>query len=188
MGYETKMLVVEKSKCNNQLQSICIIGELIINGARVLGCKDERITQKVYQCYKESNDSYIYFPDSNTKTTLPSGVLVKEGPWCNIIAMVELGKCGAGPGICKFEDSDGHYAYDPFDGNSIIGLDGYGDYRKFVPIQEIIDIFQHEIKEAKTKGEVPYRRHVIALSTLKSAKASFQTNEIHEIGCLFYAH
>jgi hypothetical protein len=114
--------------------------------------------------------------------------LVKEGPWCNVIATIDLRKAGTLPGICKFEESDGHYAYDPFDGNKILGLDGYGDYRKFIPLQEVIDIFNTHIKEAKDKGQVPYRRFVAALALLKGIKSSFKNSDTHEIECLFYGH
>jgi hypothetical protein len=97
--------------------------------------KDERIVSTVHQCYK-NGDNYIYYPDHNTKTPVPLGAIIKEGPGCSIIATLDLSKAGTFPGICKFEESDGNYAYDPFDGNKILGLDGYGSYRKFVPIQE----------------------------------------------------
>lgn len=170
MGYETTMLVVEKS--SGMTHAMAQINELQSTN------KDEHIVSTVHQCYKEG-DTYIYYPDHNTKTTLPLGATIKEGPWCKVIATLDLGKAGSWPGICKFEDSDGHYAYDPFDGNKILGLDGYGSYRKFVPLQEIIDLLN---------SYKPYQRFVAALGLLKGIKSSFKNSDSHEVGCLFYGH
>lgn len=179
MGYETQMIVVEKS--SSMTHAMTQINELQTTDTK------ERIVSTIHQCYKDG-DTYIYYPDHNTKTPVPLGAIIKEGSWCNVIATLDLSKAGSWPGICKFEDSDGHYAYDPFDGNKIIGLDNYGSYRKFVPLQEVIDILNTHIKEAKAKGHVPYRRFVAALGLLKGVKASFIKSENHEVGCLFYGH
>lgn len=179
MGYETTMLVVEKS--SSMTHAMAQINELQVND------KDERIVSTAHQCYK-NGDNYIYYPDHNTKTPVPLGAIIKEGPYCNVIATLDLSKAGTFPGICKFEESDGNYAYDPFDGNKILGLDGYGSYRKFVPLQEVIDLLNSYIKNAKDKGEKPYRRFTIALTLLKSIKSSFKNSDTHEIGCLFYGH
>ncbi|MCX5884303.1 MAG: hypothetical protein NT096_00060 [Proteobacteria bacterium] len=179
MGYETKMLVVEKNIGMNHYS--CMIEELHATSTK------EQFKKTVYNCFKESDGSFSYYPD-HTKITVPSGAIVKEGPWCHIIGMVELSKGGTFPGICKFEDSNGDYVYDPFDGNKILGLDGYGDYRKFVPIQEVINILQEHIKEAKAIDQKPYRRYVAALGLLKGIKLSFYNGPTHEIGCLFYGH
>ena len=181
MGYETTMLIVEKSL--SMTQALAQINELQVNGT------DERIKKTLYQCYKDpKNGSYSYYPEPNTKTPLPLGATKKEGPYCNVIATIDLSKAGTMPGICEFEESDGHYAYDPFDGNKILGLDGYGFYRKFVPLQEVIDLLNSYIKGAKDKGEKPYRRFIAALALLKGIKASFKNDSSHEVGCLFYGH
>jgi hypothetical protein len=97
--------------------------------------------------------------------------------------LCKVGHCFGG--TCSFAESDGSYAFDPFDGNALIGLDDYGNYRKFVPIQEVIDTLQKEIKEANERGEHPYRRFIIALDLLKSLQENFSHEEL---GCLFYGH
>jgi hypothetical protein len=174
MGYEIKMLVVARSSHG-------------MNNASVLIPDDKYGT--VYNCYQDKgNDTYYYYPDHNTKTVVPLDAVIKVGPWCELLAMVEFCKIGSMPGICKFEESDGCYVYDPFDGNKILGLDGYGDYRKFVPIQEVIDTIKENIEYVKDKGHEPYHRFVEALPFLKQIKKSHSKWHPNDIGCLFYGH
>jgi hypothetical protein len=176
MGYETKMLVVIKSP--QQTQTLAMISEIRINK------KDESIVQEIFQCYKEHDGSYTYYPKA-IKTPLPSGAIIKEGPWCRVIAMLDFSKAGTWPGICKFEDSDGHYAYNPFDGNKVLGLDGYGYYRKFVPLQDVIEILQNNINYSKENNRPPYYLFMAALGLLEGLKDNVLYNDM---GCLFYGH
>lgn len=160
MGYETRLYIVNKSSMD---RNICLIDS------------------KVFSCYTDDEGkSYYYFIDGNTRASVPADATVKRGNRCEVIAMIEL--CNAGDlslhSICKFADSDGSSIYSA-DGNNLIGLDDYSDYRKFIPITDVIEAME---KYNKTEG---YRRFHIALATLKTVAVTFPHEEV---GCLCYGH
>ena len=167
MGYELTLMVVSKSNHSH--------GNIVL------------IENKVFTAY-EKEQGLIYYPDHNTETLVPLGSKVfRDSPWCEVISVLELCKCGLeNSGICKFEESDGHYAYVPFNGNDLLGLDCYGSYRKVIPIKYVIDEMSDNIREIKAKGEIPYRRYVAALAHLKAVKKTFMP--LDKIGCMCYGH
>jgi hypothetical protein len=67
--------------------------------------------------------------------------------------------------------------YTGFD-DGIIGLDFYGSYRQFVPIDSVIADLEKGVRDG-------YRRFVIALTLLKSVCKQFKGENI---GCLFFGH
>lgn len=165
MGYETKMYVVERHGSNTG--KICLA-----NG-------------DVHSCYLDKNlketgrPTYHYYPDHNTETPVPSTAPIKDGTFCQVIGMLDLCKADQWP-VCSFEESDGCYIFDS-DGNSLVGMDPYGSYRSFVPIDEVIKRLQEEIKKDS------YRRFRVALAMLVSIRANF-SDDLSNIGCLFYGH
>lgn len=167
MGYELTLMVVSKSRYPHG--SIALIED------------------RVYIAY-EKDGGLIYYSGPNTAAPVPpESKVFRDSSWCEVVSVLELCKCGLeNSGICKFEESDGHYAYLPFNGNDLIGIDCYGSYRKFVPIQYVIDEMADNIREIKSKGETPYRRYVSALAHLKSVKRSF--TKMDNMGCLCYGH
>jgi hypothetical protein len=166
MGYETNMIVVTKHPHQTNKTFLLPV---------------EGQCDKVYY-YFEDKTGRFYYPDGNTKIPVPAGAKTKEGIWCQDIAVMDLCKVGDMPGICDFEKSDGCYAYNPFNGNELIGLDPYGSYRSFVPVKEVIAIME------KSNKEEPYRRITAALALLKALKKGFPDNEHSQLGCLFYGH
>jgi hypothetical protein len=172
MGYETQMIIVEKY--STMKQPNCIIDD------------------KLHNCFqKDTTSPFIYYPDHNTETPVPPNTIIKKGDWCKIIATLDLAKTGISlPGLSTFEKSDGSFAYSPFDGNQVLGLDPYGEYRSFIPIDQAIDLIKKAIQEdAKKNHNQPYRRFTIALSLLESIKKEYLPHEgITQIGCLFWGH
>lgn len=163
MGYETRMYVVERHPVTQG--STCLVDG------------------KVYSCYlndrKNPELGYRYYPDGDSRTPVPPEAPIFTGPWCSIIAMLDMSKCGQWP-VCDFKDSDGCYIYDT-DGDTLVGLDPYGSYRHFVHIDEVLS----RLKEERAKDD--YRRFRIAIALLTSIKAYFKSN-VENIGCLFYGH
>lgn len=168
MGYELRMYVVESSSLNPADEEIVLINN------------------NIYPVFSEDdNDDVKYcYPDGNTKKYI-DGMPIIHGHYCSIIGMVDLCKISLPhTGICKFEESDGSYMFDPNDGNKLIGLDLYFMYRSFVPLDVVIADFTDELTK-NTKGMVPYRRSVIAYELLKSVQNTFRGSTV---GCLFYGH
>lgn len=164
MGYELKMYVVEKSK----------------HCKEIIGLIDGKVYNIFTDINKKDEEELFYYPDHDTKTIVPKGSVLKyDGSYLHIIGMIELSKCGMLDinSVCSFENSDGNYMYSD-NGNDLIGLDLYGSYRRFIPIEEVIDA----LKESNKKES--YRRFDIALAMLKSVKKTFSDN----IGCVFFGH
>lgn len=164
MGYDQRMYIVERSTmgtCNHTAL----------------------IDDKVFSIFKNDHadeSPFIYFPDHNTRTLVPSNVIVKYGKFMSVLGMIELYKCDYDfkhDSVCKFEESDGDYMYDT-NGNDLIGLDAYGDYRRFVPIDKMIELIE------KCNSEDCYRRYEIALAFLRSVKTHFTS----DVGCVIYGH
>ena len=172
MGYELKMLVVEKH--DNMLHDLALI-----KGEVFTVFKDEQ--------RGKGRRKRIYFPDRKTKTPVPRNAKIKSGPWCELLGVLDLCKCGdvavECESICGFEESDGSHAFNPFDGDALIGLDCYGSYRKFVPIDDVIKALEKEL----SKGQ-PYRRFTAAFALLQDIKEGFHDTDTTKVGCLFYGH
>lgn len=175
MGYETKMLIVRKSHRGGLGTKLAKVETLVINNG------DETRETEIVQVYYDMPDEFYYYKN-NKSLPLPKGTAIKEGVWCQVVAMIEFSKMGSWPGICSFEDSDGTYVYDPFDGDKIIGLDPYGDYRKFVPIKEILNY----VREIKSKLKEP--NYLIASAEALLSSFALVNNGYDEFGCLFYGH
>lgn len=164
MGYEMKMYVVERTNMNSKT--------VLIDGM-------------VHIVFSQTNNGVttnFYYRDRNTRGKLPHNATVKEGRWMKILGMVDLCKCGnfyIKDSICKFENSDGSHMYSE-NGNDYIGLDDYGDYRRFVPIKEVIDKMEVANKES------PYIRYDMALALLKAVQNSYHS--AIDVGCVFFGH
>lgn len=173
MGYELKMFVVEKR-------------DLVPD---VLVC----VGDEVYNLYFEGIDGeykYCYYSDNDTKTYFnEKPKIVVSSRYSSLIAVFDFCKAPGlkHTGICKFEESDGLGCsiYDPMDGNKYIGLDRYGSYRKFVPIEVVIQDLKEVIEEEIKKGYEPYRRYLVGLDLLNSIRQNFRGDGI---GCLFYGY
>jgi hypothetical protein len=163
MGYELKMYVVTR-----HAQHLTIVN----------------IKDNVYDCYYNYNgdkEKYIYYPTPNQSSIVPKNAKRINGRFCLVIGMIDLCNCAdkfKNMSICKFEESDGCFIYSPDDGNKLVGLDNYGDYRRFVPIDNVL-------KELKD-NEKDYQRFTIAIALLESIKKTFSERE--DVGCLFYGH
>jgi hypothetical protein len=159
MGYELKMYVVSAhSFSDSKKEKVALV-----NG-------------KVYHCFGNDEEGIFCFIDG--KEHYISNEPLIETEWCEIIGMVDLCKCELkNTGICKFEEGD-IYCFDN-DGNSLIGLDFYGYYRKFVPIDLILD----ELKKLNKKEK--YRRFTITISMLDLVKETFPDEKV---GCIFFGH
>lgn len=174
MGYETKMIVVIKN-LHMKDHTALIDGQVF----------------KIFPVKNSNTIQYIYYPDRKTETPVPQEAVIKEGHYCQDIAILDLCNCGDTqmPGICKtYQDTDGSYVYEPFDGNKLIGPDSYGDFRSFIPIDQVITILDNSLNESRLKGEIPLRRFAIALTLLNQIRLHFPNNSTQEIGCLFYGH
>jgi hypothetical protein len=163
MGYEALMLIVKKTRLP---RGIVLVDD------------------KVYNLYTDEDTNgasrMFYYNKDSIKTPVPTMARTKSGPYCQILATIDLAKPGFTiPGICKFEESDGHHVYDPFDGNKLLSLDGYGDYRKFIPAQDVLNILKDQYQKES------YRRVLMAIVLLK---ATIESHPNEEIGCLFYGH
>jgi len=166
MGYELTMLVVRQSSVKG---NIALIGE------------------KVYQVYKNKNGHSMYFPDHNTETLVPPEGVISKAYWCDILGVIELGKTSVtNSGICSFNQSES-YAFLPLNGNDLIGLDSYGKYREFVPINDVIEEFAAALKNVKKRGLDPCPRWISTLAFLKAVK---KENDPYtdSIGCMCYGH
>ena len=168
MGYELKMYVV------NMMQW------------RSAG-KITNIDNNVYSVYSEETNPkkmYYFLSDGNTKVSLPDdykGTILSENI-CLTIGMIDLSCTDlVDTGICTFEKSDGAAMFNPCNGNEFIGIDPYGDYRSFVPIDTVIK----ELKEKTADKDYKYRRYTIALAMLKEVKKTFKGSKV---GCLFVGH
>ena len=168
MGYELKMYVVYKTSGSSR-------GKLI------------NINNGVYSVYSEETNPknmYYYLSDGNTKVSIDKdykGPIIPEIS-CLTIGMLDL--CSTdlnNTGICEFKDSDGCTMFNPCNGNEFIGIDPYGYYRSFVPIDNVIK----ELKEKTADKTNSYRRYDIALAMLKAIKKTFKGSEV---GCLFFGH
>lgn len=183
MGYETQMLIVEKY--STMKQSNCMVDGKLFHCFK----KDTPATGDVD--VQNPTSPLIYYND-DTETPVPPNAIIKKGDWCKIIATLDLAKTGISlPGLSPFKDSDGSFAYSPFNGNEVLGSDPYGDYRSFIPIDQVIDLIKEAIqKEAKKNpNQTPYRRFTIALSLLEAIKKDYLPHEgITQIGCLFWGH
>jgi hypothetical protein len=160
MGYELKMYVVsvKQVQCNDRIALI---------------------DEKVRHCFNNEEDksNYYYFDENDTKHYITKEPTI-DAYYGQIIAMVDLCKCDlSNTGIWKFEEGD-VYCFDN-DGNSLIGLDSYGDYRKLVSIDSVLD----EMKKLNEKEN--YRRFTIAISMLENVKALFPNENV---GCIFFGH
>ena len=159
MGYETTLYIVEKYAFLRPADVT------LVNG------------KTVHQVY---NKTRYYLEDGNTKVEVKNPVTVSSYT-CHMLAMIDMRKMGLSLGsICKFEESDVH-CYRPDNGNAYLGLDGYGDYRKFVPLTTAIELMQEESKKDN------YRRYKIALALMKSIKSAFKPN-LENIGVLEYGY
>jgi hypothetical protein len=165
MGYELDMYVVDKSYASNT--KIVLVDNNVYS---------------VYSDYKYNDERLYFYPDGNTRIYIKKEPIIK-GSISILIGMLDLCKTSLQhTGICKFEESDGACAYDPSDGNKLIGLDPYGDFRSFVPIATVIEDLLTDL--IKNKGR-EYRRHVVAFEMLKAIQNTFKGSDI---GCLFYGH
>lgn len=165
MGYELKMFIVKKSFPCTSIR---------------LGLIDGKV-YNVFEREVEGVEEMYYYPDGNTRAIVPFNAhVIYRSSFMDIIGMVDLCK----PtylnisSICKFEDSDGTYMYG-LNGGTLIGLDSYGDYRRFVPLDKCIKAMK------ESNEDNPYRRYDIALAMMKAVKKGFKGDDI---GCVFYGH
>ncbi len=171
MGYETKMFVISRSTLSPT--------ELGLVDNRVVQVYQDRVVQ-VYQDKDTEPDYFYYAEDGNTRKRFPTGNSIIKAQWGQLIGMLDLCKCGRDTGgTCNFEDGD-IFIYSE-DGDNPVGLDAYGAYRKFVPIDEAIAYFEKELE-----GEYQYRRFTVALAMLKAVKEGWEGAE--EVGVCYYGH
>jgi hypothetical protein len=163
MGYELKLMVIRRSKSLGK-EKIVLLGEEVFNAFN----------------HDEDNDRYYYYPDGDSKTYVTDEPMIDSEPGL-LLSIFELHKPGSGDGfgICSFKEADGHTCsvYTPFDGNKLVGLDSYGDYRKILTLSDTITRLEdiHPCYYAVTD----------ALTYLRRLQKTFKDDSI---ACMFYGH
>lgn len=165
MGYELKLLVVQ----------------------RLTGLSKDKIVlvgKDVYHAYnldEKDKDKYYYYPDGDTKIYVSDEPMI-ESEDSLLLSLFNLHKLGSGKdfGIRTFIEADGQTCsvYDPFDGNKLVGLDSYGDYRKILTLEETIELLS-------SLGMDEFYAVRTALDYLRYLAETFKDDSI---GCMFYGH
>jgi len=163
MGYEVKLFVVRLLSLDAD--------KIVLNG------------QDVYDVFQTDSEEggFYYYRDGCTKVRVTNEPMITAKP-ALIVSMFELGKIGETDslGICKFEEADGKTCsvYTPSDGNKLLGIDPYGDYRKVVPLDKVIAMLEKMVDKYSYVVE----------SALVSLKV-LQSNDIKQsLACIFYGH
>ena len=128
----------------------------------------------------------VYYPTPSRNADLPPETIIRKGPELEFLGVLDLGHVRITQGVTTFEDSEGASLFDPLNGNSLVGLDLYGNYRNFVPIRTALNTINEHLYQlrAESSTDETYRRLIHAGTFLNSL--ILQTDPNEELGCLFY--
>jgi hypothetical protein len=147
------------------------------------------IKRKVYATFKtlyKKKVREIFYPTPNKSMGIPPDTLTRKGLELEFFGVLDLGTIHIIQGVTTFEDSDGSSLFDPLNGNSLVGLDLYGNYRSFVPIKTALSTINNQLclLRVGSSTDETYRRLIHAGTYLNSL--ILQTDPGEELGCLFY--